>query len=68
VLDRTESEHRQRKSSEAVDDYLKAIFSLSSDEQRRVGGMELAERLKVAPASIANMLQRLADEQNPLID
>jgi Mn-dependent DtxR family transcriptional regulator len=68
VLDRTESEQRQRKSSEAVDDYLKAIFSLSGDEQRRVGGMELAERLKVAPASITNMLQRLADEQNPLID
>lgn len=48
------------KRSESVDDYLKAIFTLSGDEQRRVGSKELADRLAVAPASITNMLQKLA--------
>jgi len=56
------------KNSEAVDDYLKAIYSLSGDEQRRVGGSELAARLKIAPASVTNMLQKLAAEKRSLVD
>jgi DtxR family transcriptional regulator, Mn-dependent transcriptional regulator len=55
------------KSSESVDNYLKAIYSLSGDEQRRVGSSELAERLGVAPASITNMLQKLAGASKPLL-
>jgi Mn-dependent DtxR family transcriptional regulator len=47
------------KNSEAVDDYLKAIYSLSGDKQRCVGGSELAARLKIAPASVTNLLQSL---------
>jgi DtxR family Mn-dependent transcriptional regulator len=57
-----------RKSSESIDDYLKAIYHLSGEEQRRVGSSELAVRLDVAPASITNMLQKLAAERRPSID
>ncbi|HZD76026.1 MAG TPA: metal-dependent transcriptional regulator [Acidobacteriaceae bacterium] len=56
------------KGSESVDDYLKAIFALGGAEGRRVGSTALAERLKVAPASITNMLQKLAAAQNPLVE
>jgi DtxR family transcriptional regulator, Mn-dependent transcriptional regulator len=55
------------RSSESVDDYLKAIYSLSGDEQRRIGSSELAERLRVAPASVTNMLQKLAAAPRPLL-
>ena len=56
------------RSSESVDDYLKGIYSLSGEEQRRVGSTELAKHLAVAPASITNMLQKLALAPKPLID
>lgn len=54
--------------SESIDDYLKAIFALGGAEDRRVGSTALAERLQVAPASITNMLQKLAAAQNPLVE
>jgi DtxR family Mn-dependent transcriptional regulator len=54
--------------SESIDDYLKAIYNLSGDQQRRVGSSELAQRLQVAPASITNMLQKLAAERRSFID
>lgn len=59
---------KARKSSESVDDYLKAIYSLSGDEHRRVGSSELAARLKVAPASVTNMLQKLAGERRAVVN
>jgi len=59
---------RSTKFSESVDDYLKAIYNLSGDGQRRVGSTELAQRLAVAPASITNMLQKLAAETRSPID
>lgn len=59
---------KTRKNSESIDDYLKAIFNLSGEEQHRVGSSALADRLGVAPASITNMLQKLAAENRPLID
>jgi DtxR family Mn-dependent transcriptional regulator len=58
----------KRATSESIDDYLKAIYSLSGEKQRRVGSSELAERLGVAPASITNMLQKLAMEPRALIE
>ncbi|GAA3754972.1 metal-dependent transcriptional regulator [Terriglobus aquaticus] len=61
-------EAQGRKSSESVDDYLKAIYTLAGDSDRRVGSSALAQRLSVAPASITNMLQRLAAEAEPLIE
>jgi DtxR family Mn-dependent transcriptional regulator len=59
--------HHDR-NTESVDDYLKAIHSLGGDERRRVGGSELAARLQVAPASVTNMLQKLAGEPKSLVD
>lgn len=56
------------RNSEAVEDYLKAIYSLSGDEQHSVGGSELAARLKKAPASVTNMLQKLAADRRSLVD
>jgi len=46
--------------TESVDNYLKAIFALEGQEQERVTSSALAERLGVAPASVTNMLQKLA--------
>ena len=57
-----------RRSSESIDDYLKAIYALSDDSTRRVGSSELAKRLGVAPASITNMLQKLSAAKVSLID
>ena len=56
------------RNTESIDDYLKAIHSLGGDERRRVGGSELADRLQVAPASVTNMLQKLASESKSLVD
>ena len=59
---------RQRNgSSESVDNYLKAIFSLGGPEEHRVTIKSLAERLGVAPASVTNMLQKLAAAAAPLV-
>ena len=60
-------ETQARRSSESVDDYLKAIYTLAGDAERPVGSSALAQRLGLAPASITNMLQRLAVEPEPLI-
>ena len=57
-----------KKGSESIDDYLKAIFALGGAEGRRVGSTALADRLQVAPASITNMLQKLAAAQNPFVE
>lgn len=59
--------HGTHKGSESIDDYLKAIYALGGDG-RRVGSTALAERLQVAPASITNMLQKLAMVENPLVE
>lgn len=59
---------KPRPTSQSVDDYLKAVYTLSADTDRRVGGSELAAELHVAPASITNMLQKLAAAKPPLLD
>src|SRR6201996_5643823 len=46
--------------TESVDNYLKAIFTLGGPEEERVQSTALAQYLGVAPASITNMLQKLA--------
>ncbi len=46
--------------SEAVDDYLKAIFELSGPSEEVVTGNALAGRLGVRAASVTGMLQKLA--------
>lgn len=56
------------KGSESIDDYLKAIFALGGADSERVGSSALAERLQVAPASITEMLQKLAAADKPLVE
>jgi DtxR family Mn-dependent transcriptional regulator len=50
-----------------VDNYLKAILSLGGSGERRVTSKSLADRLGVAPASVTNMLQKLAAADAPLV-
>ena len=59
---------RTNGSSESVDNYLKAILSLGGPQEARVTSTALAERLAVAPASITNMLQKLAAAAEPLVE
>jgi len=54
--------------TESVDNYLKAIFTLGGPKEERVTSTALAERLGVAPASITNMLQKLAASSVPLVE
>ena len=61
------NKHRER-NTESVDEYLKAIYSLGGDERRWVGGSELATRLDIAPASVTNMLQKLALQPKSFVD
>jgi DtxR family transcriptional regulator, Mn-dependent transcriptional regulator len=49
------------KSSEAIEDYAKAIYALSLDRGGPVLNGEIAERLGVTPATATSMLKRLAD-------
>ena len=52
--------------SEAVDDYLKAIFYIAG-ETGRASTAELAKRLSVAPASVTGMLRKLAEQKPPWV-
>ena len=54
--------------TESVDNYLKAVYALGGAEERRVTSTALAERLGVAPASVTNMLQKLAGAKIPLVE
>ena len=53
--------------SEAVDDYLKAIFQLSGREERQVASAEIAHHLAITGASVTNMLQKLAIAEPPFV-
>jgi DtxR family Mn-dependent transcriptional regulator len=60
---------RQGKANtESVDNYLKAILALSGPDERRVSSTSLADRLGVAPASVTNMLQKLAAASVPFVE
>ena len=59
---------RANGNTESVDNYLKAILSLGGAEHRRVTIKALADRLRVAPASVTNMLQKLSAAQAPLVE
>jgi DtxR family Mn-dependent transcriptional regulator len=49
------------KTSEAIEDYAKAIYALSQQRKGPVANGEVAERLGVAPATATSMLQKLAE-------
>ncbi|MFO8035467.1 MAG: metal-dependent transcriptional regulator [Anaerolineales bacterium] len=53
--------------SERVEDYLKVIYRLTVDEERASTG-EIAQTLAVSPASVTDMVQRLAAEDPPLVE
>lgn len=59
---------RAGRSTESVDNYLKAIWTLSGPEMRRVTSKSLADRLCVATASVTNMLQKLAAAPRSLVE
>jgi Mn-dependent DtxR family transcriptional regulator len=54
--------------TESVDNYLKAILALSGLDKHRVASSSLATRLGVAPASVTNMLQKLASSPSPFVE
>src|SRR5450631_995762 len=54
--------------SESVDNYLKAILLLSGPAENKVASNLLARTLGVAPASVTNMLQKLAAASPPLVE
>jgi DtxR family Mn-dependent transcriptional regulator len=54
--------------TESVDNYLKAILALSGPAEQSVSSTALAQRLGVAPASITNMLQKLASARPPYVE
>jgi DtxR family Mn-dependent transcriptional regulator len=53
--------------SDTVEDYLKVIYNLSEDNNR-VNTGRIAAELGVSPASVTDMLQRLAGDDPPLLD
>jgi DtxR family transcriptional regulator, Mn-dependent transcriptional regulator len=53
--------------SPAFEDYLKAIYDLTA-QQERASTLEIADRLRIKPASVTGMLQRLAAYDPPLVD
>jgi DtxR family Mn-dependent transcriptional regulator len=53
--------------SEAIDDYLKAIFQLSGRPERQVASTEIAVHLSITTASVTNMLQKLAVQDPPMV-
>jgi len=61
-------QRRPNGNTESVDNYLKAILTLGGPEGQRVASKSLAEELGVAPASVTNMLQKLALAASPLVE
>ncbi len=59
---------KTKANSESIDNYLKAILTIGGAESRRVTSKSLADRLGVAPASVTNMLQKLAQAAAPLVE
>lgn len=59
---------RVNANTESVDNYLKAIFALGGTDRERVTSTALAKRLGVTPASVTNMLQKLASGSTHLVD
>ena len=56
-----------RRLSDTVEDYLKSIYHLSNGEGRVSTG-QIAEEMAVSPASVTDMVQRLAAESPSLLD
>jgi DtxR family transcriptional regulator, Mn-dependent transcriptional regulator len=66
-LQTTEAKGAAGAGSEAIDDYLKAIFQISGKPERQVSSTEIAGHLTITAASVTNMLQKLAAQVPPLV-
>src|ERR1700733_13437680 len=66
-LQTTEAKGAAGAGSEAIDDYLKAIFQISGKPERQVSSTEIASHLTITAASVTNMLQKLAAQAPPLV-
>lgn len=55
------------KTSQAEEDYLKAIYEMTREEER-AGTNHIAQRMGVTPASATGMIQKLASTHPPLVD
>ncbi|HEX3239561.1 MAG TPA: metal-dependent transcriptional regulator [Solirubrobacterales bacterium] len=55
------SRSRRDPSTEAIEDYAKAIYTISRERDGLVLNGEVAQRLGVTPATATSMLKRLAD-------
>src|SRR5271155_1489458 len=66
-LQTTEAKGAAGAGSEAIDDYLKAIFQISGKPERQVSSTEIAGALAITGASVTNMLQKLAALEPPLV-
>lgn len=54
--------HDMSELSFAEENYLKAIYHLSSDGQKQVNTNAIAERLQTKPASVSDMIKKLSDK------
>jgi DtxR family transcriptional regulator, Mn-dependent transcriptional regulator len=52
---------RRDPSTEAIEDYAKAIYAIAAEREGLVLNGEVAQRLGVTPATATSMLKRLAD-------
>lgn len=50
-----------------VEDYLKTIYELTRSEQRATTN-QIADKMGVTPASVTNMIQKLAETDPPLLE
>lgn len=53
--------------SQAAQDYLKTIYELTT-RYGRATTSQIAAQLQIRPASVTSMVQKLADEERPLLD
>jgi DtxR family Mn-dependent transcriptional regulator len=67
MLGPSREKRQPNRNSESVDNYLKAVLTLGGPAESRVTGNALAVKLGVAPASVTNMLQKLAAAPHSLV-
>ncbi|MFM8320569.1 MAG: metal-dependent transcriptional regulator [Chloroflexota bacterium] len=53
--------------TQPIEDYLKAIYAITR-QQPRASTNQIAEALKITPASVTGMLKKLAETDPPLVD
>lgn len=53
--------------TKTIEDYLKAIYELSRDEQR-ASTNQIADCMGITPASVSEMVKKLAETQPPLVE